>query len=1087
MTEINPDHELYKPEPPPNLLERRPSQGLVRASFAQQRLWFFDQMVPNSSVYNISLRIEIMGDLIVDTLTKSLEHIIERHETLRTSFESIDGEPWQTVDPYIVFSIPVHDIDGDSEADVMTAANRFARREANTPFDLGKAPLIRACILRLPELRFHLLVTMHHIVSDGTSIDLFLTELRSLYQGALDGHCKSLPELPIQYVDYSEWQRLWLTGERFHSNLKFWLERLKDLPALELPTEGTRPRIQSHMGERLLFDIPSDLITMLRDIGRNEGATLFMGLLAAFNILLARYAGQTDVAVGVPIAGRNHPALEKMIGFFVNTLVLRIDLSGDPTFRDLLQRVRDRCIEAYEHQDLPFERLVEELKPQRDLSRSPLFQVAFQYFEKRPPTHGWKVLPSPHDEVATPFEVAKFDQEWVLWTSGGKVSGRVDFCAALFDRKFVRRLLDNFQVVLRRVAAEPDRRISAINVMADQEWTMVSTQFSRGAAQPVPKQTVYERFCSQAAQRPDATCIVSDVEYSYADVLSQARRIASFLEHHGCSTSSIVAVHVARCAEVLPLLLAINSLGATYLLIDRDLPISRKLTMLNIAGAAHVVHDTEDTPVFDDLTVTLHDFSECLSWQEVHTESDAWVSQNSTAYLIFTSGSTGTPKAVAVDNSALTNYVITMAATVDVGAGDTFLAITSFSFDIFITELLLPVMAGATVILCSRSDVLDATVLAQMTSRYTPTHMQATPTTYRMLVNSGWTGLHNGVLLCGGETLSESLAEALLERCRTLWNCYGPTETTVWSTACRISTSSDITIGRPLPNQTCYLLAKDTRTLVPLGAIGEIAIGGAGVALGYHGRPDLTAAKFVKSPFAPNERLYLTGDLGRYRSDGCIEFFGRADSQIKLRGHRIELGEVEACLLRHNGVSQAAASVRDDLSGEPQLVLYYTPFEGGSVSSRALREFTETQLPGYMIPSAYVCIAEGLPRSSNGKVDRKALTMLKTQTGVRSFVVAGPRNPHERVIAGIWATVLGPQEFNIDDNFFDLGGHSLKLARVLALLRPHANGPLSIIDLFQHTSIRTLAKFALGAEDGSNRIEITSRTPVYRRFRRTDS
>ena len=1073
-----------------NDLHERSRTCLVRASFAQQRLWFFDQMVPGSAIYNIPLRIETSRELDVDILRSVLEEIVRRHEVLRTSFVAVDGEPWQKLEEYKGLQIPIVDVFGESDSLLKMEADRLARSEAEKAFSLDAAPLIRVSILRFPDHRHRILVTMHHIISDETSVNVFLSELNFIYQRRLNGQ-NSLPNrVGIQYVDYSEWQRQWLTGTALQTQMDYWVERLKDLPILQFPLDRPRPTIQTYTGQRVVFAVPYELVFALRDLGRREGATLFMVLFAAFNILLGRLAGQEDVVVGVPIAGRNQPELENVIGLFVNTLVLRSDLSGDPTFLQLLKGVRERCIEAYEHQDLPFEKLVEELKPIRDLSKTPLFQITFNYLDDLSEHSIDQNTPGVFKGIVDTSEFSKFDLTAYCRASNDGLRLEFLFNSDLFRIDSIREVGEQFIRLLHSVVSDPVVEISCLKCSP-----VLPASVSRG---PEPQSFLNDRVESVlgyldfwANVFPDRPAISdSGNALSYADLFAASQRVASQLILNGITPGSHVALTINQTLDLVPLYLGLFMIRACVIPIDSRNPSNRISSLLSDSAACAVVSDE----ISEYLHGKLHLSSRALlspGPTSCAYPRTLYPSPHDIAYMIYTSGSTGQPKAVMQSHENLLVHARRYANSIELQSKDRVIMVAHYAFDAALMDLFGTLVSGSTLFIFDTTSS-DMTALSADLIEHEITVLHSTPTVVRELISSGVSFPKVRAVVLGGEA-AVGEDQANCERAfpaAEFVNGYGPSECTTAlqyrSVKGIVPRSRYLPLGKPLTGAAAHIVNRNLRE-VAIGAIGEIAIGGAGVALGYHGRPDLTAAKFVKSPFAPNERLYLTGDLGRYRSDGCIEFFGRADSQIKLRGHRIELGEVEACLLRHNGVSQAAASVRDDLSGEPQLVLYYTPFEGGSVSSRALREFTETQLPGYMIPSAYVCIAEGLPRSSNGKVDRKALTMLKTQTGVRSFVVAGPRNPHERVIAGIWATVLGPQEFNIDDNFFDLGGHSLKLARVLALLRPHANGPLSIIDLFQHTSIRTLAKFALGAEDGSNRIEITSRTPVYRRFRRTDT
>jgi amino acid adenylation domain-containing protein len=1072
-------------------LVRNGSDELVRASFAQESLWFFEQMVQGSSVYNIPLRLEIVGLLDLDALKRSFSEIVRRHESLRTSFVSVEGEPWQRVEEASAVPLPLLDLrsDSDSAADAYAKANERARQEALISFDLGRAPLIRACVLRLSGRRHHILVTMHHIVSDGTSIAVFLEELNALYTVFRLGGSSRLPELPIQYPGYSTWQRAWLTGHKLQLHLDYWLARLRDLPTLQLPTDRPRPAIQAYASERLVFEIPLSVVRQIRALGRSEGATPFMVLLAAFSVLLGRYADQYDVAVGVPIEGRGRQELESMIGLFLNTLVLRLDLSGEPSFRLLVRQARERSIEAYDHQDLPFATLVEQLKPARDLSRPPCCQVALQYVDNSKRT-GASVRRIRHVRAKENDNMssgggARFDLVWALSSFGDRLLGQVDYSSLLYDRATIHRFVDNFKALLTQSLAQRDSDVHHLSAISALEYAHLTKDLALGDRRPVTHSSLFGLFFATAQLHPETACIVAaEKTYSYRSVLALTRRIANFVHGRALGEAPAIAVHISRTYSLLPLLLAINRLGAAFVPLDKELPNLRKAAMLRSCGAALLIHDACDDISFAPAGVASNSIAECLVLGRDHEPPSRETTSGDPAYQIFTSGSTGLPKVVVVPNSALVNYVASMADQISVRCGDRVLAITTVSFDIFITELFVPLVHGATIILGSREDLLDPKALTNLIEKQLPTHLQATPTTYRMLIESGWQGLRGATILCGGEPLSEPLARDLLARCSQLWNCYGPSETTVWSLSCRVVDPGVLRIGAPLPNQSCYLLRAKTLTPAPLGAVAEIAIGGAGLAFGYRNLPELTAERFVASPFASGERLYLTGDLGRFRADDSMEFLGRRDSQVKVRGHRIELGEIEACLLRCDGVSQVAVAERCDSNEEKHLVAYYTPALGMPISMQVLREFAATQLPSYMVPAFFVCLPEGLPRSQSGKLNRQLLPALEADRIETRPIGAQARTAGERLVAGAWSAVLGGGTFGVDENFFDRGGHSLKLARVLALISPHATRNLNIIDLFRHTSIRSLAAFAFFAGDGLPPVDSNIRVPVYRGLRR---
>ncbi len=907
-----------RPQPP---LRPRPPGESAPLSFAQQRLWFLDRFEPESPFYNIPAAARLSGELNVDALKRALREIVKRHEILRTTFQDVDGKPVATVTPEFDVPLPVVDVSGLQEPQV--EARRLAQFEAQRPFALDCGPMLRTVLFKLAPREHVVVLVMHHVASDGWSMGVFFRELMALYGAFTQGYSPALPPLPVQYGDYAAWQRNWLQDEPLEEQLAYWKSRLANAPAaLELPTDRPRPPLQSVRGGTEPLRLPPVLHAKLKELCRREGCTLHMALLAVFQTLLHRYSGQEDISVGTPVAGRTRPELEGLIGFFVNTLVLRTDLSENPTFEELLERVRETALGAYAHQDVPFELVVEALQPQRDLSRTPLFQVMFILQNTpRPPADLPGLVLSP---IEADSGTAKFDLTLALAETEQGLAGNLEYNTDLFDPSTARRLLSHFQNLLESAVAHPAQPISKLAMLDGAERRKILVDWNATAA-PLPKAVaVHQLFEEQAERTPDAVALGFGAErFSYRELNERANRLAHHLRRlleESCAqreneirpvTSPLVALCVERSPEMVVALLAILKAGAGYVPLDPSWPEERLAFMRDDAGAV--------------LAITEESLAEL--WEELDsypTTNPATVATSEAlAYVIYTSGSTGRPKGVEISHGALINFLASMRRQPGLVADDTLLAVTTLSFDIAALEIFLPLTVGASVHIVPREVAQDGPRLAETLSLTGATVMQATPATWRMLVESGWEGSPGLKVLCGGESLSRELGQQLLARSASVWNLYGPTETTVWSTLQRVVENQPISIGRPIANTQVYVVDGHGQP-VPEGVPGELLIGGAGVARGYHGRPELTAQKFIDDPFSgrPGARLYRTGDRVRWLADGTLEYLGRIDHQVKIRGFRIEPGEIEAAVRQHPGVSQAVVHAIEDRQGDKRLVAY---------------------------------------------------------------------------------------------------------------------------------------------------------------------
>jgi amino acid adenylation domain-containing protein len=1033
-------------------LVRVPRTAALPMSFAQQRLWFLDQLEPGSFAYNLAGGVRLAGQLDVAALTGALSGIVRRHESLRTVFVEEDDQPLQVVGEPSVLSVAVFDLSGlpamASEAEV----RRIAVSEARRPYDLAHGPLVRCTLVRLDEREHALLVGMHHIVADGWSLGIFVRELGALYRG------EALPDLAIQYADYGSWQRGWLRGELLEERLAWWKFHLGDAPqVMELPLDRPRPAVQSYRGSRAYLALDRDL----EAVARRLGVTPFMILLGAFATLLSRYGSQPDVVLGTPIANRGRAELEDLIGFFANTLALRVDLSGDPGFDELAHRVRQVALGAYAHQDIPFERLVDELRPERDLSHAPVFQVMLAL----------QNLPSAQldltDLILSPleFEVdrTQFDLSLFLFPRPrGGMLARLEYAADLFDAGTAERLLLHVRNLLDGIVEAPERRLSDLPLLGTVERQELLTAGNLTVAE-VPPRLLHQLFEERAAGWPEAVAVAHEGEsLTYAELNARANRLAHHLRGLGIQPESLVAVCLERSPAMLTALLGVLKAGGAYVPLDPTYPADRVAWVLEDSRAS-VVLTQSDFPVQ----------GICLDQLDLSGESAAnpepLAGPENLAYVIYTSGSTGRPKGVAVRQRGAVNFLASMARQPGLSPDDVLLAVTTIAFDIAVLELFLPLSRGGRVELVDRETAADGLRLMERIAGSNATAMQATPATWRVLLEAGWEGSPGLKALCGGEALPPNLARELLARTRELWNVYGPTETTVWSAVHPVS-ATDAGGTRPMPlggaiaNTEIYLLDRFEFGLepVPPGAPGELYIGGEGLARGYLGRPDLTAERFIPNPFTPGARFYRTGDLVRRRTqDGALEFLGRVDHQVKIRGFRIELGEIEAVLSAQPSVRECAVMVREDVPGSKRLVAYLSLHEG---DPEALRSALRAKLPEYMVPQLFA-VLPSLPLTPNGKVDRRALLAMPAPEGARGAGVetVAPRNPVEEVLAAVWAEVLNLDRFGIHDNFFSLGGDSILVIQAATRSRKRGVG-FSPRQLFQNQTVAELAAVANAAE-----------------------
>jgi amino acid adenylation domain-containing protein len=1072
------------------LTERAPRDQPLLPSFGQQRLWFLDRLEGPSATYTMPMAVRLDGALDTRALERALLEIIRRHEVLRSNFVMRGREPIVEIHEAPDHCLTLDTLDAallHDPAEEAEAIQRLVQREAQRCFDLAAEPLLHASVVRLNGTSHLFLVSMHHIICDGWSLDVFLRELTSLYDAFSRGLPSSLAALPLQYVDFAHWQRQQLQGEPLAAQTAFWRGQLAGVPdLLALPTDRPRPPVQTYRGASLHSMVDAELTAHLRSLGQTTGATLFMTLLAGFAILLSRYSNQSDIVVGTPSANRTHPDLEGLIGLFINTLVIRCDLSGAPSVRDFVQCVRETCLQAYDHQDLPFEQLVQELQPARTLSYPPLVQVTF---DLRTPAEKVEMPGLALRPVEPRATAAKFDLSLSLEDTGSELAALWTYNPDLFDAATVARMAGHYRVLLEGMAARPDKGVRRLPLMDMRErQEMVDACGSAGGPQP-RETTILDLFEACVRRAPDRTAVTfADQTLTYRQLHRQTRRLAGHLQGLGIGPESRVALCVERSLDMVIGLLGILEAGGSYIPLDPAFPRERLAQVFDDAAPAIILTQQHLRSALPPTTARVI----CLDggWDDglpqgagaVHSH----IRPDNAAYVIYTSGSTGRPKGVQVSHRALLNLLLSMQREPGFGEHDALLAVTTVSFDIAALELFLPLVTGGRLVMAQRETGLDGRALQAALRNHGITCMQATPATWRMLVDTDWDPEPGFAALCGGEALAVPLSGALRNKNVQLWNLYGPTETTIWSAVRPVSAPAAAgsagadrvePIGHPV-DRTRLCVMDAHGQLLPVGIAGELCIGGAGLARGYLHQAGLTADKYVPDPFdeAPGARLYRTGDLVRRLPDGLIEFLGRIDHQVKIRGFRIELGEIEAALRRHPGVKEAVAMAREDVPGDKRLVAYLVATHDPPPEPAALRSALRAFVPEYMLPAAFV-VLPAMPLTPNGKIDRRALPP-PGGNRLHKAALESPRSELERDIATVWQQLLRVDHIGIDDNFFDLGGHSLLLTQVHEALRGRTAKPFPLVTLFQYPTVRTLAAW-LAQEEATG--AIPNRTAVSHR------
>jgi amino acid adenylation domain-containing protein len=1036
-------------------------------SYAQQRLWFLHELEPDSPVYNTPAALRLTGQLKVDALEKSFSEIVRRHEVLRTVFPSVEGRPVQVITPARYMTLPMVDLRELDDPERHTRAVILASHEAQQGFDLARGPLIRLGLLELAEQDHVVLLTMAHIVTDGWSTRIIIEELGKLYRAFLTATESPLDELEIQYADFAHWQRAWLRGEVIERQLTYWKEQLRGAAALlDLPTDRSRPATQTTSGAYRTFVVSKELADELKSLGRQEGATLYVILLAAFQTLLYRYTGQSDVNVGTLIANRNRSEIERLIGFFVNTLVMRGDLRGTLVFREFISQIREVALGAYAHQDLPFEQLVQALEPERSMSHSPLFQVMFALQSAPMGSLDLEGLGLAKFEIES--RTAHFDLMLEITDFGNGIVGGIEYNTDLFDDTTIRRMIGHFQTLLLSVVRTPDEQLSGLRLLTESEGWQMLVEWNQEVAEYERDKCIHELFEQQVVLRPHATAIVHNQEQlSYGELDRRANHLANYLRRLGVGPETIVGLCIDKGPDMVAAIFAVLKAGGAYLPLDSANPKHRLRLMIEDAGVQLLLTHQPAMQALPEFRATMV----CLEsqWERMTSQSydrpESLTGSDNLAYVIFTSGSTGEPKAVMVQHRSVCNLAEAQGRAFGVSHASRVLQFASYGFDASVSEIFVALLNSATLVIGRPEQLMPMAGLAEFFSEERITVATLPPTVGGLLEGEELESLES--IVVAGEACPTEVVSRL-SRAGKVLNAYGPTEATVCATigVCRVGEGRP-SIGRPISNVGVYILDEQMSD-VPVSVAGELYIAGSGLARGYRGRAADTAERFVPDPHSQEAgaRLYRTGDISRYLADGRIDYIARRDQQVKVRGHRIELGEVEAVLKQYPGIVSAVVLVSEDRLAGKTLTAYTVSKEESPLSIGEVRDFLRQRLPEYMIPPSIIEI-EAIPLSANGKVDKSRLQSDFVRTSSQAGLEL-PRTPLEEVLAGVWADVLALEQVGIHDSFFDLGGHSLLGAVVRARMQEIFPLDLPLRRIFQSKTVAEMAEYfdAAGSEAG---------------------
>ncbi|WP_346838371.1 amino acid adenylation domain-containing protein [Microbulbifer sp. SAOS-129_SWC] len=1042
-------------------LQRAPADGRLPVSAAQRRMWLAAKLYGNNAVYNISNTVYLEGDLNIPALERALSTIVERHAILRTCFPADEEGPWQQVLPAETIPLETVDlcpVDPDTAIDSAQVLS-ICRKLLDEQQNLATGPLFRRALIRLGERKFILALVFNHIIYDNIwSSGIFFRELAHLYAGFARGVAVDLPALEFQFADYAFCEQRSLGSAVYERQLAYWQSQLADAPAvLDFPSDRPRPDSPDSAGGHVRFKLPASQWAAVQSFAQHEGATNFMLLVAVWQLLLHRYTQQDDILVGTPTGRRHHTKTEAMIGLFINTLTLRTDFSGQPSFRELLRRLRGVTIDAFSNDQVPFEEVVARINPPRDSRLSPFFQYLFIHRKitgKRWQLPGLKTAP-----VDLQSSGSKFDLTLSVLEQDQCLQGTIEYRSALFDRATVERIAQSYTQLLIAAIEHPDTPVRALEMVPEKERQRLCARWNQTQAPLVQACDTRKRFERRARQCPEDTALVTDTErLSYRQLNQRANAFARVLTESGVTAGDLVAVCLNRSADLVIALLAVWKAGGAYVPLDPDFPRDRLEYMLEDCGTGYLICSSgTQEPCSGFAGRVLQIDSGAVFDDAVAMENPGHVTEpDDLAYVIYTSGSTGKPKGVQVTQGGLVNFLLSMQSQPGFDTGDTLLAVTTICFDIAMLEIFLPLISGGRVVVQSRTAALNPEKITHSLREHGVTVMQATPATWRMLLDYGWKGEPGIRVLCGGEAMGQDLAQRLLDCELEVWNLYGPTETTIWSSVSRIRNKEDAEfIGQPIAN-TQLLVLGDAQTVQPLGVPGELCIGGDGLASGYLNRPELTAEKFINFPLSPRRRIYRTGDLVERLEDGRIAYLGRIDSQVKIRGFRVEVGEIEALIAEYPGVRQCVVIAHEDDYGSNTLAAYMIPANGEHIDIRQLRETLRASLPDYMIPSAFETVAE-FPLTPNGKIDRKQFTRPEARSTIDATASVADGDDVSAAVISVLQQVLKVDVTSTEASFFDLGGHSLSALHVIARLNSQFSLEMPPTLLFDFPSVETLA------------------------------
>jgi amino acid adenylation domain-containing protein len=1056
--------EIEQSAPPAlalSLLSAAARDGALPLSHSQERLWFQHQLDPQGSAYNITYAWRFQGALHAGALQRSLDRLVSRHESLRTTFPSIHGRPVQKIAPELELKIQAVDFRLFPAAERDEAVQKHLVEHAARPFEIEAGPLFRMQLLLTGEQEFILFFVLHHLITDAWSEMILTRELMALYAGEAAGRRVELPPLKFQYADYAAWQRQWLDEAAIQELLAYWRPQLAGLTPLNLPGDHPRPPVQTFNGAILSIPLDPELLQGLKDCAEREGLTPYMVSLAAFLLLLNRYTGQTDIAAGSFVMNRERFESEPLVGSLVNTLVMRSDLTGSPSLREYFKRVRAMALGAFAHQEMPFARLVAELNPEREPSTPPLVNVVFNMLNLPMPSICLDGMLVQYLDVER--RGAQFDLSFSIsdWPNYHQLIG--EYNTNLFDRATIERMLRHYQNLLRAMLSDPEQAIDAIPILDETECQLLLKTWN-DTEMPLPAvPDLVELIRAQAARTPDARAVsASDGTLSYAGLMSRVDALTGALLARGIRPGERVGLGLERTSDMVVAPLAVLAAGAVYVPLDPTFPDQRLAWMMENSGLTLILTHTSVAKRWPE-TIPQLILDPAIYERGVEDPVAHLQDANRLAYILYTSGSTGKPKGVAVYQRALVNFLWAISRQVGMRREDVLLEITTLSFDIAGMELYLPLINGASLVIATQLEIRDGYLLKELLMRHAVTMLQATPVTWQMLLATGWEGKPDLRAVSAGEALSSDLARKLLPRVSELWNMYGPTETTVQSAILRVTEevlgTGIVPIGRPIGNTQIYVL--DSRLEpVPVGVAGELFIGGSGVAQGYWDNPELTAQRFLPDPFsgAPGARMYRTGDEVRWGADGILQFIGRKDFQVKVRGYRIELGEIEAVLNQHDRIKQAVVIARVPSDGLARLAAYYVAAGEGQahIPAEELAGFARKQLPDYMIPTTFIEL-EKFPQTPSGKVDRKALPEPDFSGSTAHANALPPHTDVEKSLAQIWTALLGIRQAGLQDNFFSSGGHSLLAVQLFAEIETRFGVRLPLSILFQTPTLSELA------------------------------